>query len=158
MNKKSVKRGLLPYIFLLLIILAVFYIFNIVNVKNNDLTYDEFISEINKGTVEEINIVPKESAMVYQITGKLKGYEENETFSVKVPLSDSIIGNILANENEVGFKVTTKEDPSSSTLVYLLWNILPLVILVVFAFVLFSKQMGSAGKSMDFGKRSKRIN
>ncbi len=157
MNKKSIKRGLLPYIFLLLIILVIFYVFNIVNVKNNVFTYDEFISEINKGTVTEISIVPKEAAMVYQITGKLKSYAENETFSVKVPLSDSIIANILASEDEVGFKVTTSEDPSSSTLVYLLWNILPLVILVAFAFFFFSKQMGNAGKSMDFGKSKARL-
>ncbi len=158
MNKKSVKRGLLPYIFLLLMILVVFYIFNVVNVKNNTLTYDQFIGEINKGTVTEISIVPKEAAMVYQITGKLKGYADNETFSVKVPLSDSIIANILASKEEVGFKVTTSEDPSSSTLVYILWNVLPLVLLAGFAFFFFSRQMNSAGKSMDFGKSKAKLN
>ncbi len=157
MKKKSLKRGLLPYIFLLLLILSIYYVFNIVNVKNNNLTYDEFISEINRGTVSEIKIVPRETAMVYQITGKLKSYEENETFTVKVPLSDSIIANILAKKDDVGFKVTTVEDPSSSTLVYVLWNILPLVLLVGVAFFFFSKQMGSAGKSMDFGKSKAKL-
>ena len=40
MNRKNIKRGLLPYVFLILIILVVFYIFNVVNVKVNTLTYD----------------------------------------------------------------------------------------------------------------------
>ena len=76
MNKKNVKRGLLPYVFLLLIILTMYYLFGVMNSKVNELTYDAFIKELEKGTVTELKITPRESYGVYDMSGKLKGYEE----------------------------------------------------------------------------------
>ncbi len=158
MNKKNIKRGLLPYVFLILIILVVFYIFNVVNVKVNTFTYDQFINELNKESITELKIVPRERAKIYEITGKIKGYDENETFFVKAPLSDEVIKKIMADDEELGFKVEAAADPESSSFLLILINVLPMVILIVGAFWLFSKQMGSAGKSMDFGKSKARLN
>ena len=80
MNRKAVKKGLLPYIFLLLIILSVLYFFNTMNKKVNVITFDQFIDYANKGEVTEIVIIPRERASVYEIKGILKDYEENEAF------------------------------------------------------------------------------
>ena len=158
MNKKNIKRGLIPYVFLVLLILGIYYVYNVVNEKINPFTYDQFINELNKNNITEITIVPKERASVYEISGKLKGYSDKEIFYVKAPLSDSVIKNIITNEDELGFKITTEADPDSSSLLYIVINVLPMVILIGGAFFIFSKQMGSAGKSMDFGKSKARLN
>ena len=158
MNRKNIKRGLLPYVFLILIILVVFYIFNVVNVKVNTFTYDQFINELNKENITELEIVPRERAKIYEITGKIKGYDENETFYVKAPLSDEVIKRIISSEEELGFKVEAVADPESSSFLLILVNVLPMVILIGGAFWLFSRQMGNAGKSMDFGKSKAKLN
>ena len=158
MNKKNIKRGLLPYVFLVLLILGIYYVFNVVNEKVNPFTYDQFISELNKGNIEEVTIVPRERAMVYEISGKLKGYSEKEKFYVKAPLSDEVIKKIINSNEDLGFTVEAVSDPESSSLLYIVINVLPMVILIGGAFFIFSKQMGSAGKSMDFGKSKARLN
>jgi len=159
MKKKNVKRGLLPYVFLILLIMVVYYVFNVVNEKVNTFTYDQFINELNNKTVTEVSIVPRERAMVYEITGKLSSYEENESFYVKAPLSDEVVKSILStDEKELGYKVDWNTDPESSSFMLILVNVLPMVILIVGAFFIFSRQMGSAGKSMDFGKSKARLN
>ena len=76
-NKKTVKRGLLPYLFLLLIMLGIFYFFNVLNQKVNVLNYNEFMEVINNGDIEELTLVPRERALTYEVQGKLKKYEEN---------------------------------------------------------------------------------
>ena len=93
-NKKTIKRGLLPYLFIIIIGLGVLYVFNYLNQTTNVLTYDEFMTNLNKGKVETIVLVPRERAQTYEVTGKLQGYSENETYYAILPKSDSIINKI----------------------------------------------------------------
>ena len=41
-DKKNIKKGLLPYLFLIIIMLGVYYAFNVLNNDVKVLTYDEF--------------------------------------------------------------------------------------------------------------------
>lgn len=157
MNKNSVKRGLLPYLFLVLIVFSVYYLFNVLNQKVNVLTYDEFVSLLEEEKVTELSITPKQRAVVYEISGKAEGYKENETFFIRVPLSDEIIKTIFASEEKADFELVTNSDPESSTLLLILVNVLPLVLLVGVAIFIFTRQMGGANKSMDFGKSRARL-
>ena len=54
MNKKNVKRGLMPYIFLVVFVMVIYIIFTSMNQKVNKLTYDQFIKELNAGTIETL--------------------------------------------------------------------------------------------------------
>lgn len=157
MNKNSVKRGLLPYLFLVLIVFSVYYLFNVLNQKVNVLTYDEFVSLLEEEKVTELSITPKQRAVVYEISGKAEDYKENETFFIRVPLSDEIIKTIFASEEKADFELVTNPDPESSTLLLILVNVLPLVLLVGVAIFIFTRQMGGANKSMDFGKSRARL-
>ena len=158
MNKKVVKRGLLPYLFLALIAMGIFYFFHVMNQKVNVLTYDEFMQSMNEGEISEVVVVPKSRAQTYEITGKLEDYEENETFFVRVPLSDQIMKKLVEGNERNDFSFETKADPESSSLLLILINVVPLLILVGGAFFLFSRQMGGANKSMDFGKSKAKLN
>ena len=158
MNKKDVKRGMLPYLLLIVIALGIYYMLSIGSMKVNDLTYDIFLSEIKNGNVEEVVITPNANEGTYNITGKLKNYSENESFYVKAPLTDTIISQIVSIDDKLNYKLETEADPGSSPLLFILVNVLPIVLIIGAGFWFFSKQMSSAGKSMDFGKSKARLN
>ena len=157
MNKKVVKKSIFSYILLALVIMGVLYFFNVLNRKVNDLSYSELMKSMEKGEITELTITPSGNAGVYELTGTLKGYKENETFSATAPLADQTIKEIYEGRAEYDFKLKTKSDPSSSLFWSFVINILPLVLLVGIGFFFISKQMGSAKNSMDFGKSRARL-
>ena len=158
MNKKTIRRGLLPYLLITVVMFGVFFLITVLNRKINHLTYDKFISEINKSNVTEIVITPKSNAGIYEIVGKLKGYDEKETFFLRAPLSEEVMNQVLKVKKTGQFKIQTEADPSSNVILLFIVNILPLVLVAGFAFILVSRQMSSANKSMDFGKSRARLN
>ncbi len=158
MNKKAVKRSALSYLFLFIVIIGVMYFINVLNTKVNTLSYSEFIQVMEEGKVKDVTITPSSSASVYELTGQLEGYNKNESYYVKAPLTDSTIKELYAGRDEYGFNVATTKDPESSLLLALLVNVLPIVLLVGVGIYFLSKQMGSANKSMDFGKSRARLN
>ena len=156
MNKRTVKRGLMPYLFLFLVIIGIVYFFNITNQKVNVLSYDAFMKEVAANNVKEIVITPRDRASVYEISGTLKNYKEGESFFFRAPLDETVMNQILGAEGE--FVIRTKTDPESSAFLLFLVNVLPMVILVGAAFFFITRQMGNANKSMDFGKSRARLN
>ena len=158
MNKKTIRKGLLPYLFLMIVILGVMYFFNIANQKVNVITYDDFVNFANEGKITEIVIVPRSNASLYEIKGTMEGYAEGETFSLKLPYSDEVMEQIMVLQQNSKFKMNATADPDSSTLLLFLINVLPMVLLVGAAFFFISRQMGSANKSMDFGRSRARLN
>ena len=158
MDKKTVKRGLLPYLFIALVILGVFYVFNVMNEDVNVLTYDEFVEKLDGGKVTELELVTRGSAYTYEATGKLKGYDDNETFFARLPLSDEVMKKVVKASDAQEFKFTTVPDPDSSSILLILVNVLPIVLLIAGAFWLFNRQLAGNKSSMDFGKSKARLN
>ena len=157
MLKKDVKKSLFPYLILFVVIIGIMYFFNASNNKVNVLTYDEFIKAASEGKLTEIVVVPRSSAMLYQVEGKMEGYKEKETFVAKLPLSDEVMNQIIELQGTYSFKIKAESDPDSSTFLLFLVNVLPMVILVGGAFFFITRQMGSANKSMDFGRSRARL-
>ncbi len=157
MNKKVVKRGLFPYVFLIIFLLCMYALVGTMNTKVNELTYGEFMEAVENKEVEEINVVPNSQSTVYTIRGKLKDYADNETFSFNMPLTNETMVKLLQAEDQAGFKLTTSTDPSSSPFLIFLINILPMLIIVGAAFYFITKQMGGGNKSMDFGRSKARL-
>ena len=67
MNKKDIKKGLMPYIFLLVFFIGCLLIFNIFNNVVNELTYDEFLQDLNGGKITELTITPKVRTETYKL-------------------------------------------------------------------------------------------
>ena len=158
MNKKTLKKGLLPYLFLVIAILGIMYFFNIANQKINILTYDEFINSAKEGKITEIVIVPRSNAGLYELKGTMEGYKENESFLIRTPYSDEVMSQVITLQQEKGFKMNAVADPDSSTVLLFIVNILPSALLIFGAFFIITRQMGSANKSMDFGRSRARLN
>ncbi len=157
MNKKTVKKGLIPYVFLILIMLGVFYFVTVANQKVNMLTYDEFMDSLNSSDVKELEVKPRARASIYEIRGRLKKYKENETFYVRVPLTDSIMQRITEISEKQNFEFTTVADPESNSLLLILANVLPILLFAGLAFFILTRQMGGGKNSLDFGKSKAKL-
>ncbi len=152
MNKNAIKKSLIPYLIILVVIASIVLFADIFDRKVNNLTYDELITDINKGVVEKITMTPNYNAGVYKIVGVEKGYANNETFTVSVPLSDEVVAKILSLQEEYSYKLITKEDPNASAIFGYVINIATLAIFLGGAWFLLTRQSGAASKSMDFGR------
>ena len=149
---KNMKKGLYPYIFLFIFIVACLLLVNGMSNNINELTYDEFIKSMNDGQVEDVTIIPKIRSNIYHVEGTMKDYEENETFVLNLPISEEFISKIVAGEEQFGFKLEIEQDPESASWLVIVLNVLPYVLLIGATIWLFTRQIGSGNKSMDFGK------
>ena len=157
-NNQNMKRGMVPYFLLLVIGLSLLIFYNMTNNINKELTYNEFNNALNKNNVEEIVITPSSAAYTYQIKGKLKDAKDGETFTVKTPLSDTVINKIVKSSEEKDFKIISKSDPSANGWVAFLINVAPTLLLIGLAFWFFTKQLNGQKGSMDFGRSKAKLN
>ncbi len=156
-DKKTLKKGLLPYLFLAIIILGVFYFFNVLNTNVHEFTYDKFIENLEQGNVTELKLVPRRNGSVYEVSGSLKNYDDNESFEATLPLSEEVMKKIVVANDNQKIKLTVEPDPDSSSLLIILVNVLPILIFLVAAFWFFNKQMAGNKSSLDFGKSRARL-
>ena len=153
MNKKSIKKNLAPYAFLLIFIIGCLIIFKMFNVKVNELSYDEFMKDLNGGKVTELTITPKVRTETYMLEGKLSDYAENESFILYLPQSEEFISKITAaKEGTSNFELKINTDAESSSWLAVLVDVVPIVILAGVTIWIFTRQLGGGSKSMDFGK------
>lgn len=153
MNKKNIRKSLTPYAFLLIFIIGCLIVFKMFNSTINELSYDEFIKNLNGGKITELTITPKVRTNTYMLEGKLSDYNENESFILYLPQSEEFISKITtAKETESTFELTINTDPEASSWLNILVDVVPIVILAGVTIWVFTRQLGSGGKSMDFGK------
>lgn len=157
-SNNIIKKGLFPYIFLFIIGLVILTFYNFFDVKVNKLTYSEFEKKLNKGEIKELIIIPSRNASTYEIKGALKDYKADESFVVKAPLSEEVVTRILKANDEKNFKIKILDDPDSSTLLAILINVLPYLLLFGAIFWFFTRQLGGNNKSMDFGRSKAKLN
>ena len=158
MNKKTVKKGLLPYIFLFIFIIVLLLAYNVLNTDTHEISYDEFLNDLNNQKITELEVIPKTRSQTYEISGKLKEYKNNELFTLSIPMSDEFLSKITAaaDTNEK-MELTIAKDPEASEWLAILVEIVPLALLVGALFWLFTRQIGGNNKSIDFGKSKAKL-
>ena len=156
-NNSGAIRSIVMYGILLLIIIGAAYYSAASRNVVHEFTYDEMVTYITEGKVTEVEITPKSGSSVYIIDGKLKDYSKTETFRVTVPYSETVVEKILDYSDSMEFKVTTNTDPGSISFLYVLVNVLPLGLAVLFAVYLFTRLTNSNNKSMDFGRSTAKL-
>ena len=153
MNKKEMKRSIMPYIFLLIFIIGCLIVFNLFNNTIHELSYDEFIKNLNGGKITELTITPKVRTETYKLEGKLDEYKDNEGFVLYLPYSDEFISKITdAKETTSDFELTILNDPEASSWLAVIVEVVPILVLAGATIWIFSRQLGGGNKSMDFGK------
>ena len=149
---KNMKKSLFPYVFLFIFIVVCLFLVNGNSIKVNEITYDEFIKNMNNNEIKELTITPKTRSNLYYVEGKLKDYKENEKFTLYLPQSDEFISKIVTGESDYGFSIDVKQDPEAASWLLIVVNVLPYVILIGGTIWLFTRQLGGNNKSMDFGR------
>ena len=157
-NKNNIKKGMFPYALLLIIGIAIMFFYNMTNNINKNLTYNQFNKQLKKNNIKEVVITPSTSAYTYNLTGTLRDAKKGETFTVKTPLSDTVINKIVKASEKKDFKIVSKSDPTASTWYVFLVSVLPYVILIGLAFWFFTRQLGGQKGSMDFGRSRAKLN
>ena len=153
MNKKrqNAIKQFTPYLVLFVIIAAMLLLYDSSLIIVHELKTGEFLKYINENKVTEMTITPKSDESIYYITGKIEGYSDKETFSVKVVSEQLNTVTKYAESHNLNLYDTNK-DPGSSLLPYIVMNVLPIVIIVAGGYVLFMKMSAGNNKSMDFGR------
>ena len=151
-DKKAIKKGLLPYLFLFIIMLGVLYVFNVLNNEINELSYDEFIVQLDKNKITELELTARGNGHTYEARGRLNGYKDNESFYATLPLSEEVMKKIVTASDQQEFKLTVKPDPDASSLWIILVNVVPILLFIGIVFWIFNKQLAGNRNSLDFGK------
>jgi len=155
-NKNNKMKNGLPYIILFGVILFIFVVLEFQGSSIKNLTTGELLKELKNNNVTEITITPNNNESVYYVEGKLEGYKENESFETKI-ISEEIVTVIdYVDRNNIE-EYSTNSDPNSSTFLYIVVNVLPLVLIVVVSYVLFKKLAMSNKNSVDFGRSRARL-
>ena len=139
-------RSILFWLFLAIFIGAVFESWQPAGAGPSDLSYSEFLSEVEKRNVKSV-IIEGDS---------LTGEYVNQTakFKVTTPQGDDTLVKIL-RKNSVDISV--KKSPEQSLWVAILVNSVPLLLIMgVWIFFMRQAQMG-AGKGLSFGKSKARL-
>lgn len=157
MKKSKRNMNFMPYLLLLVVVVTSYIFLNSINTKVNELNYTELTAEINSGKVAELNVTPRNSSGVYELTGKMNGYKKGEIFKVTVPYTDTVISSIYETAEQHNLKVTTNTNPENSTWINVLFNVVPIIVFGILIYVMFIK-LGNNGKgTFDFGKSKAKL-
>ena len=156
-DKKTVKRSLLPYLLFALVVLGMFFFMNIANKKVDVLTYNEFIEKLDNKEITKLELVARTNGYTYEARGKLKDYADNETFFARLPLSEEVMKKIVEASDSQNIELNVEPDPDSSSLLLIVVNVLPIILLVGIAFWFLNRQLAGNKSSLDFGKSKARL-
>ena len=156
-DKKTVKRSLLPYLLFALVVLGMFFFMNIANKKVDVLTYNEFIEKLDNKEITKLELIARTNGYTYEARGKLEDYADNETFFARLPLSEEVMKKIVEASDNQNIELNVEPDPDSSSLLLIVVNVLPILLLVGIAFWFLNRQLAGNKSSLDFGKSKARL-
>ena len=104
---------MLPYLIVLIVILAALFFVNGKRTEVHDIKTGELIQEIKEENVTEITVTPKSGESVYIVTGKLKDYDDKESFTTRVIPEEIELITKYAEDQKIK-EYVTKKDPGSN--------------------------------------------
>lgn len=125
---------------LIVIAVSIFNTFVHPQEKHSEITYSDFISQVDKKNVSSVTMVDQ------SISGKLKDGTEFATYA---PAHDTTLLPKLTDNNVT---ITAKPPEQPSWWMSLLSSLLPIVILVIVWFWIMNQTQGGGGRVMSFGK------
>ncbi|MCZ2260588.1 ATP-dependent zinc metalloprotease FtsH [Sporosarcina sp. G11-34] len=147
-----ILRYFLLYGLIFLAIMGIFSSFNNPNPQVKPITYHEFITALEDGKVVDATLQPDQ--LVYEVTGKMKGYAEGETYVTNVPQNNESVQALI----EAKTKVKYEKAPKPSALATFFTGLFPFIIIfILFFFLLNQSQGGGGGKVMSFGKSKAKL-
>jgi cell division protease FtsH len=144
-------RNTIFYLLIFLVIIGVVSFFNGNNEPTEKISYDKFIDYLEAGEVESITIQPERG--VYEVSGKLKSYEEGKTFLTYVWDSDQVKNQV----EKAPSKVEILPAKETSGWITFFTSIIPFVIIFILFFFLLNQAQGGGSRVMNFGKSKAKL-
>ena len=144
----EMAKNLLLWLIIAVVLLTVFQSFNPHGASSSDLPYSTFVQSVDNGNVASANISADQPA---SISGKLK---DGSTFRTVAPVLGWSTNSVVKQMQDKGVEVRQEPSNNGFSLLGLLLNWLP-IILIVGVFIWFMRQMqaGAGGRgAMSFGR------
>ena len=142
-------RNTIFYLLIFLVIIGVVSFFNGSNEPTDHISYDKFVTQLEKGEVKSFSMQPERG--VYEVRGVLD--EKSKKFITYVPNSEEIINKI----NKADSKVEVMPAKETSGWVTFFTSIIPFVIIFILFFFLLNQAQGGGSRVMNFGKSKAKL-
>ena len=147
----STVKTLILWMVIFVVVILLWNTIQAGNVGRHELTFTEFIEEVDAGRISEVTIAGQ------KVNGKFRGggkYPEGETFLTFLPpdYSDELVRELRASN-----VVITAEEPRENPLIQFLVFWAP-ILLIIGLWIFFMRQMQTGGnKALSFGKSKAKL-
>ncbi|MDP4103936.1 MAG: ATP-dependent zinc metalloprotease FtsH [Bacillota bacterium] len=143
-------RNTIFYLLIFLVIIGVVSFFNGSNDPTDHISYDKFVSNLEKGQVKSFSMQPDRG--VYEVRGESTG---GKSFLTYIPNSEKIQDRI--DKAAAATKVDVMPAKETSGWVTFFTSIIPFVIIFILFFFLLNQAQGGGSRVMNFGKSKARL-
>ncbi|MDQ0247578.1 cell division protease FtsH [Bacillus fengqiuensis] len=146
-------RNTIFYLLIFLVIIGVVSFFSGSNQQTEPMSYDTFISHLEKGDVESLSMKPERG--VFEVRGKLKSYDEDKQFLTYITNGDQALERIDAAAQSSKVEIMPAEETSGWVTFFT--SIIPFVIIFILFFFLLNQAQGGGSRVMNFGKSKAKL-
>jgi cell division protease FtsH len=146
-------RNTIFYLLIFLVIIGVVSFFNGSNQPTDNISYDKFVSHLEKGEVKSFSMQPDRG--VFEVRGQFKGVNKDKNFLTYIPNSDKIQERI--DKAAATSKVEVMPAKETSGWVTFFTSIIPFVIIFILFFFLLNQAQGGGSRVMNFGKSKAKL-
>lgn len=143
-------RNTIFYLLIFLVIIGVVSFFNGTNEPTNHISYDQFVSSLDKNEVKSFTMQPDRG--VFEVRGEMKDTTK-KNFITYIPNSEKILDRI----DKSPAKVEVMPAKETSGWVTFFTSIIPFVIIFILFFFLLNQAQGGGSRVMNFGKSKARL-
>jgi cell division protease FtsH len=143
-------RNTIFYLLIFLVIIGVVSFFNGSNEPTDHISYDKFVSNLEKGDVKSFSMQPDRG--VYEVRGVSSN---GKSFLTYIPSSEKIQDRI--DKAAAATKVDVMPAKETSGWVTFFTSIIPFVIIFILFFFLLNQAQGGGSRVMNFGKSKARL-
>lgn len=146
-------RNTIFYLLIFLVVIGIVSYFNGSTQKTTSVSYDKFITQLEKGEVRNVRLQPKNG--VFEVKGQFKTSSQGEQFVTYAPNTEELQKKI--NDKAQGAEVKYQPAEETSAWVTFFTSIIPFVIIFILFFFLLNQAQGGGSRVMNFGKSKAKL-
>ncbi|KEK21591.1 ATP-dependent zinc metalloprotease FtsH [Bacillus gaemokensis] len=146
-------RNTIFYLLIFLVVIGIVSYFNGSTQKTTSVSYDKFITKLEKGEVRNVQLQPKNG--VFEVKGQFSTASQEEQFVTYAPNTEELQKKI--NDKAQGAEVKYQPAEETSAWVTFFTSIIPFVIIFILFFFLLNQAQGGGSRVMNFGKSKAKL-
>ncbi|PGM88235.1 ATP-dependent zinc metalloprotease FtsH [Bacillus cereus] len=146
-------RNTIFYLLIFLVVIGIVSYFNGSTQKTTSVSYDKFITQLEKGEVRNVQLQPKNG--VFEVKGQFRTSSQGEQFVTYAPNTEELQKKI--NDKAQGAEVKYQPAEETSAWVTFFTSIIPFVIIFILFFFLLNQAQGGGSRVMNFGKSKAKL-